>query len=81
MKTDFDFPKADLIGPVAFRPTFNQTKETLNATQAWSLFFTVGQADNALGFNPEAGRFFTNLLIGIGVSGVLFSAIFLNGAA
>jgi hypothetical protein len=81
MKTDFDFPKAELIGPVAFRPNFNTAQETLNATQAWSLFFTGGQADNALGFSPEAGKFFNNLLIGLGVSGILLSALFLNGAA
>jgi hypothetical protein len=81
MKTDFDFPKAELIGPVAFRPNFNDSQEPLNATQAWSLFFTAGNADNALGFEPEVGRFFTNVLIGIGVSGILLSAIFLHGVA
>ncbi len=76
MKTDFDFPRQDLIGPVVFRPDFNAGVEVLNANQAWSLFFTAGQEDKALGFNAEAGRFFTNLLIGVGVSGILWALLF-----
>jgi hypothetical protein len=78
MKTDFDFPTAELIGPVAFRPDFNNHTQTLNATQAWSLFFTAGKADNALGFEPELGKFFTNLTFGIAGITIL-SSIFLVG--
>ncbi|KHG39102.1 MAG: hypothetical protein HEQ20_18170 [Aphanizomenon flos-aquae KM1D3_PB] len=47
MKTDFDFPKKDLIGPVVFRPDFNNF-ETINVNQAWSLFFSAGQDDKGL---------------------------------
>ncbi len=78
MKTDFDFPAADLIGPVAFRPDFNNSTESLNATQSWSLFFTGGKADNALGFEPELGRFFTFAAIGIAAASIM-SSIFLVG--
>lgn len=78
MKTDFDFPAAELIGPVAFRPNFNSGSESLTATQAWSLFFTAGQADNALGFEPELGNFFTNVAFAIAAT-TIFSSLFLVG--
>jgi hypothetical protein len=78
MKTDFDFPAADLIGPVAFRPDFNNGTETLNAIQSWSLFFTAGKADNALGFEPELGRFFTYTTFAIAAASIM-SSIFLVG--
>ncbi|PSB20476.1 hypothetical protein C7B76_06360 [filamentous cyanobacterium CCP2] len=77
MRTDFDFPKQQLLGPVIFRPDFNQF-EGIGANQAWSLFFTAGQEDKALGFNAEAGRFFTNTLIAIGVAGTLWATLFRN---
>jgi hypothetical protein len=75
MTTDFDFSNQDLFGAVIFRPDFNRA-ETINANQAWSLFFTAGQEDKKLGFNAEAGRLFTNLLTAIVVSGVIGGAIF-----
>lgn len=78
MKTDFDFPNKYLIGPVVFRPDFNAQAEVLNVNQAWSLFFTAGQEDKVLGFNTEAGRFFTNLLLAIATAGVLWAALFNN---
>jgi hypothetical protein len=65
----------DLFAPVVFRSTFNQF-EPINANQAWSLFFTGGNEDKTLGFNPEAGRFFTNLLIAIAVSGSIAGIVF-----
>jgi hypothetical protein len=77
MKTDFDFPQKDLIGPVVFRPDFNNF-ETINANQAWSLFFSAGQNDNKLGQQTEFGRFFTNLLIAVGVTGTLWATFFNN---
>ncbi len=76
MKTDFNFPGKYLLGPVIFRPDFNAKAEAITANQAWSLFFTGGQEDKALGFNPEAGRFFTNLLLAIGASGILWAVLF-----
>ncbi|QZZ19894.1 hypothetical protein J5X98_21715 [Leptothermofonsia sichuanensis E412] len=78
MKTDFDFPNKYLIGPVVFRPEFNAHSEVISANQAWSLFFTAGQEDKALGFNAEAGRFFTNLLLAIATAGVLWAVLFSN---
>jgi len=78
MKTDFDFPNKYLIGPVVFRPDFNAQSEVINANQAWSLFFTAGQEDKVLGFNPEAGRFLTNLLLAVGAAGVLWAVLFNN---
>jgi hypothetical protein len=44
------------------------------------LFFTAGQEDKALGFEPELGRFFTNLLIAAGVTGTVWALIFSNFA-
>jgi hypothetical protein len=78
MKTNLDFPAADLIAPVAFRDDFNNSTTSLTATQSWSLFFTGGKADNALGFEPELGRFFTFALIGIAAASIM-SSIFLVG--
>lgn len=78
MKTDFNFPGKYLMGPVVFRPSFNEQSEEINANQAWSLFFTGGQEDKALGFNTEAGRFFTNLLMAIAVSGIVGALVFNN---
>ncbi|NJL49674.1 MAG: hypothetical protein HC929_22370 [Leptolyngbyaceae cyanobacterium SM2_5_2] len=75
MTTDFDFSSQELFGPVVFRPSFNQA-EAISANQAWSLFFTAGQEDKKLGFNAEAGRLFTNLLVATAVSGVIGAAIF-----
>jgi hypothetical protein len=75
MKTDFDFPKKDLIGTVVFRPDFNNF-ETINVNQAWSLFFSAGQDDKGLGQDIELGRFFTNVLIAVGVTGSLWAIYF-----
>jgi hypothetical protein len=75
MNSDFDFSNKDLFGPVVFRPGFNSA-ESINANQAWSLFFTGGQEDKGLGFNAEAGRLFTNLLAGLVVAGSLGAAVF-----
>jgi hypothetical protein len=75
MRTDFDFPKKDLLGPVVFRPEFNNF-EVINVNQAWSLFFTAGKEDKVLGLNAEFGRFFTNLLIAIAVTGCIWGTVF-----
>ncbi|NEQ25558.1 MAG: hypothetical protein F6K28_42155 [Microcoleus sp. SIO2G3] len=78
MTSDFDYPtNKDLLAPVVFRSDFNNG-EPITATQAWSLFFTVGQEDKALGFERELGRFFTNLLIAAGVTGTVWALIFSN---
>lgn len=77
MRTDFDFSRKDLFGPVIFRPDFNQF-ESISGNQAWSLFFTTGQEDKVLGFNAETGRFFTNTVIAIAVAGSLWATLFAN---
>jgi hypothetical protein len=75
MTTDTDFRHSTLFGPVAFRPDFNNF-QPINASQAWSLFFTGSNEDKNLGANPETGRFFTNALIAIVVSGGLWATFF-----
>ncbi len=77
MKTDFDFQNPTLLGPKVFQPSFNQF-ETVNGTQAWSLFFTASQEDKALGDSPELGRFFTNAIVAIATAGIIGVAIFQN---
>lgn len=77
MKTDFDYLSKDLMGAVVFRPDFNDF-ETINESQAWCLFFTAGREDKVLGRETELGRFFTYLLIAIGVSGIVLAAYFNN---
>ncbi len=77
MKTDFDiFDNQDLFAPVIFRSQFNDF-ETLSTDRAWSLFFTAGQEDKALGLKSELGWFFSNFLIATGISGILW-ALFLQ---
>jgi hypothetical protein len=76
MNADLDiFNNKDLFAPVVFRSDFNKF-EPINSNQAWSLFFTAGNEDKQLGFNPEVGRFFTNILIGIGVVGIIAGSVF-----
>lgn len=78
MNADFDiFNSKDLFAPVIFRSDFNQFAE-INGNQAWSLFFTAGNEDKELGFNPEVGRFLTNLLIGIVVTGSIVGGVLTN---
>ncbi|WP_414548403.1 hypothetical protein [Anabaena sp. CCY 0017] len=75
MRTDFDFSQKDLFGPVVFRQNFNNF-EIINVNQAWSLFFSAGEDDSKLGRGSELGRFFTNSLIAIGVTGTLWAVYF-----
>ncbi|AKG23377.1 hypothetical protein [Calothrix sp. 336/3] len=75
MKTDFNYPNSNLLGPVVFRPEFNNF-EKINANQAWSLFFTAGQEDKVLGQSVELGRFFTNLLVAFAVTGGIWGVVF-----
>jgi len=77
MKTDFDiFANKDLFAPVVFRSQFNNF-ESVSVDRAWSLFFTAGTEDKALGFRSELGWFFSNFLVATGVSGILW-ALFLQ---
>jgi hypothetical protein len=76
MNFDSDiYRNKDLFAPVIFRSNFNNF-EPINGNQAWSLFFSIGNEDKELGFNPEVGRFFTNLLIAVGVVGSIGGGVF-----
>ena len=75
MKTDLDFRNPDLFGPAAFRPDFKEFKN-ISSTQAWSLFFTAGQNDAALGMNPAVGNFFNYLVFAIAGTGILSALLF-----
>jgi len=78
MKTDLDFRNPDLFGHAAFRSTFNDF-ENINSTQAWSLFFTAGQNDAALGVTPAVGNVFNSLVlaaVGTGILSTLFFHLF-----
>ncbi|MDJ0724999.1 MAG: hypothetical protein QNJ38_07810 [Prochloraceae cyanobacterium] len=78
MTTDFDILRnKEILAPVVFRSYFNEFRD-INATQAWSLFFTAGKEDKVLGFNRELGGFFTTLLIAISVTGIAWSLFFSN---
>ncbi len=75
MKTDFDIDSRYLFAPVVFRPDFNESEIT-SANQAWSLFFTAGRDDMALGANPELGRLFNNIVLVIALSVILSAFVF-----
>lgn len=53
-----------------FTPEFNQF-ETINATQAWSLFFTISTSDRLLGEDPTVGRYIMLALFSAILSGIL----------
>lgn len=61
MITNFKYNYRNLFTPIIFRKDFRSA--TISATQAWSLFFTAGQDEDAFGENPETGWFFNYLLI------------------
>ena len=75
MKTDSDFRSPDLFGHATFRQGFKEF-ETITSTQAWSLFFTAGQNDAALGMNPEVGNFFNYVLFALAGTGILAALLF-----
>lgn len=74
MITKFNYKGQDLYTPIIFRNDFQTS--TIDVNQAWSLFLTVGQEENELGYNSEKGWFFNNLLMAIIVSGIIGSLIF-----
>lgn len=79
MKRNFDAIYRHLSTPIIFKAEFNQG-QAINITQAWSLFFTAGCDVDDLGTEPELGKFFTYLLIGIVVTGAVGSLIYFQGA-
>lgn len=73
MRTNFGLTNTSVFSPVVFRPRFNHF-EKINATQAWSLFFTGGGESKALGLSSTVGRFFNLSLIFI--AGILWTFLF-----
>jgi hypothetical protein len=76
MKTDLTaFNNKDLFAPVIFHADFNKFGK-IDVNQAWSLFFTVGKEDKALGFETELGKFFSNTLAAVIVTGSIGAIVF-----
>lgn len=53
-----------------FTSRFNRF-QTINATQAWSLFLTVCKTDDSLGKNPMIGKYVTVALLGAIIAQIL----------
>lgn len=78
MRTDFDIAQSYIRAASAatvFKPEFNSFAD-ITANQAWSLFFTAGRDDAALGSNPELGKFFNNILKAVVVAVVVAGLAF-----
>ncbi len=57
-----------------FTPSFNRF-QTINATQAWSLFLTVCKKDDSLGKNPMIGKYVTVAILGAIIAQILESIL------
>jgi hypothetical protein len=53
-----------------FTSSFNRF-QTINATQAWSLFLTVCKKDDSLGKNPMIGKYVTVAILGAIIAQIL----------
>jgi hypothetical protein len=53
-----------------FTSSFNRF-QTINATQAWSLFLTVCKKDDSFGENPMIGKYVTVALLGAIIAQIL----------
>lgn len=69
--TDVNLTNPSMFSTFVFRSSFNHF-EKINATQAWSLFFTGGGGNQALGLSSTVGRFFNLSLIFI--AGILWTS-------
>lgn len=65
---NIDLNSPSIFSPVVFKPDFNHFKK-INATQAWSLFFTGGRQGMALGLSSKTGRFYNLSLIAMIIAG------------
>ncbi|AFY71727.1 hypothetical protein Pse7367_3491 [Thalassoporum mexicanum PCC 7367] len=74
-RTGFNYEGDNRDVAVAFREDFNNFTP-INATQAWSLFFTGSKEDYAIGLSDQAGQFWTQSLIGVVAAGVLGVIVF-----
>jgi hypothetical protein len=70
MNTIFNYGGSNLFLPTGFREDFNHFAP-INATQAWSLFFTASQADTALGVDSQVGQRFTTIFFAIAISSTI----------
>lgn len=61
-RPDFDVRDAELQKPIVFRASFNHF-ETINLSQAWSLWVTGCRDDGVFGMTSTAGWFWTLSLI------------------
>ena len=75
MKTNVDLINTSVFSSVVFRPGFNHF-EKINATQAWSLLFTRGGEDKALGLSPIVGRFYNLTLLATAIAGIFWIFLF-----
>ncbi|MEA5571137.1 hypothetical protein [Calothrix sp. UHCC 0171] len=75
MTTNVSLNNPSLLSPIVFRADFNHF-EKINATQAWSIFFTRGREDKALGRNLTVGRFFNLSLMAIAIASILWTFMF-----
>jgi hypothetical protein len=53
-----------------FTSSFNRF-QTINATQAWSLFLTLCKTDTSLGKNPMIGKYVTVAILGAVIAQIL----------
>jgi hypothetical protein len=74
-RTGFNYEGDNRDVAVAFREDFNNFTP-INATQAWSLFFTGSKEDYAIGVSDEAGQFWTQTLFGVVAAGILGVIVF-----
>lgn len=58
-----------------FTPDFNQF-QTINATQAWSLFLTGCKTDNSFGTNPMVGKYVNVAILGAAIAQIVELIIF-----
>lgn len=75
MKVKSNIGDSNSSTPVVFRSEFNHF-ENINATQAWSLFFTGSHEDKSLGESKVVGQFWNVLLAGIVIAGIVSVLIF-----
>jgi hypothetical protein len=81
MKTNFEsfrlgtnaFDSSTAIEPMVFENDFNDKTVQLNASQAWSLYFTGGKTDKILGLAPGLGRLFTLIAVVIAAVSIVSS--------
>lgn len=75
MKTNTAQNPRSSFASTVFNPDFCNFAP-INVNQAWSLFFTLGKDDAALDANVELGRFFTNILFAIALTGIIGARVF-----